>query len=326
MNEHRRRTAKYDNFNNDGERDVKSGYERGRLMKRVLLIICLCLAISGCSNGSGIYNEKNDLIITIVTPSSTPISNDNPVPKEDSNPIIPEENTNKDIQETEQPTSNEKSDVSTLSDKIICIDPGHGNPEIKGKQEKIAPESDETKPALAFGAIGIATKIPEYEVNMSVSLKLKSLLEEQGCTVILTRQSDNENLGNIDRAIIGNDAKSDLVIRVHADGSENEIVHGASVLYPGSKYISDNDILTTSKSAAQYVHDAIITATGAKPRGIVKRDDLTGFNWSTQTTILVEMGFLSNIEEDKLLNDSTYQDKIANGIFIGIQDYFESTR
>lgn len=205
---------------------------------------------------------------------------------------------------------------------IICIDPGHGNPQIKGGQEKVAPNSEETKPALAYGATGTGSKTPEYVINMSVSLLLEDLLEKQGFKVIMTRRSDDENPGNIERAVIGNEAESDLVIRIHADGSVNQQANGVSVLYPGDKYISDCDLLTKSKSAAQFVHDAIIKATGAKPRGIVKRDDLTGFNWSTRPVILVEMGFLSNPDEDKRLNDPVYQDKIASGIVDGILQYF----
>lgn len=142
----------------------------------------------------------------------------------------------------------------------------------------------------------------------------------------MTRESNEENLGNIERAQIGNDAGSDLVIRVHADGSDNPDVRGVSVLYPGNRYISDETLLKKSKSAAQYILDAVVQVTGAKSRGIVKRDDLTGFNWTTRPTILIEMGFMTNPEEDKLLNSPEYQDKIVAGIIQGLIDYFSASR
>ena len=55
-----------------------------------------------------------------------------------------------------------------------------------------------------------------------------------------------------------------------------------------------------------------------KNRGVVQRTDLTAFNWSKVPVVLVEMGFLSNENEDKLLSNSSYQDKIAKGLFYGI--------
>ncbi len=62
-------------------------------------------------------------------------------------------------------------------------------------------------------------------------------------------------------------------------------------------------------------------ATGAKNRGVSYRDDLTGTNWSTITNTLVEMGFMSNAEEDRKLSTSEYQNKIVNGIVNGINRY-----
>lgn len=214
---------------------------------------------------------------------------------------------------------------SILKGKIICIDPGHGNPEISIPNEKVAPGSEETKPGAAYGTRGVSTNIPEYMLNMEVSLKLRAALEAQGCIVVMTRKSNDENLGNIERAQIGNDAGSDLVIRVHADGSANKDVYGLSVLYPGDRYISDHALLEASKAAARYLHDAIVQAAGAKPRGIVRRDDLTGFNWTTRPTVLIEMGFMTNPEEDRLLNDPAYQDKIVEGIVNGLMDYFSAS-
>lgn len=215
--------------------------------------------------------------------------------------------------------------ASALERKIICIDPGHGNPQIAIPNEKVAPNSQQTKAGAAYGTQGVSTGIPEYKLNMEVSLKLRSALEAQGCIVVMTRESNDENLGNIERAQIGNKAGSDLVIRVHADGSENAGAHGVSVLYPGDRYISDEALLAASKSAAQCIHDAVVEATGAKARGIVKRDDLTGFNWTTRPAILIEMGFMTNPDEDKLLNDPEYQDKIVQGIVNGLLGYFASS-
>lgn len=157
---------------------------------------------------------------------------------------------------------------------------------------------------------------------MAVSIKLKAALEEEGCIVVMTRENNEENLGNIERAMIGNEAESDLVIRIHADGSNDNDVHGLSVLYPGNEHIDDENLLKKSKKAAQQIHDSIVSEIGANPRGIVERNDLIGFNWTKRPAILIEMGFMTNYEEDKLLNDQSYQDKIVKGIIKGMVKYF----
>ena len=53
-------------------------------------------------------------------------------------------------------------------------------------------------------------------------------------------------------------------------------------------------------------------------RGVIERSDLTGFNWSKVPVVLIEMGFLSNPEEDNLLNSDSYQEKLAQGLYKGI--------
>ena len=77
-----------------------------------------------------------------------------------------------------------------------------------------------------------------------------------------------------------------------------------------------------SKRLAQTVLDEMCEATGAKNRGIVKRDDLSGTNWAQMPVILIEAGFMTNEEEDKKLQDPVYQEKLVQGIVEGIEEYF----
>jgi N-acetylmuramoyl-L-alanine amidase len=95
-----------------------------------------------------------------------------------------------------------------------------------------------------------------------------------------------------------------------------------SVLYP-----SGNDwvvpIEARSLDAAEAMRAAVLRATGAADRGIVKRADLTGFNWSKVPSVLIEMGFMSNPIEDEMLATEAYQAKLADGITAGIVAYLE---
>lgn len=283
-------------------------------MKKIIIITFLCVFIfllSGCGGIEGITYPTSTPVSPGKSKSIENISADTtPTPIVPSETVIPED---KDI-----------VNDNPLYQKVICIDPGHGNPDRATGNEQFAPDSEKMQFGGAYGTTGVVTKTPEYILNMTVSLKLKKALEEKGCIIVMTRMSDEENLSNIDRAKIGNDANSDLVIRIHADGNDNKDVNGVSVLYPGDEHIKDEDLLIESKDASQFIHDAIVEATGAKARGIVKRDDLIGFNWTTRPVVLIEMGFMTNPDEDKQLNNSDYQDKIVNGIVKGLINHFDS--
>lgn len=201
--------------------------------------------------------------------------------------------------------------------KVIVIDPGHAN-KSNLKKEQQAPGSSIYKIKDGGGAEGSFTKTPEYRVNMLVSMKLKHNLEQMGYTVIMTKTDDAVSLGNIDRANIGNTSNAALVIRIHADSSDSSTANGASMLVPSPINENTKAIYSESKRCGQVVLNALTTQVGMPSRGVVERDDMTGFNWSKVPVILVEMGFLSNPNEDRLLSTSDYQTKLAKALADGI--------
>lgn len=208
-----------------------------------------------------------------------------------------------------------------LTSKIVCIDPGH-QAFANLDKEPIRPGSYITKAKVTGGAVGVFSRVPEYKIVLEISQKLKVKLEQEGIKVILTRSTNNVDLSNIDRAKIANNLKADLFIRIHADSNLNKSANGYSILYPKRNQWTEN-IYEKSKRAAQIVSDELST-TGSKNNGIVPRGDLTGFNWSKVPSILIETGFLSNNDEDKLLNSDAYQQKITRGIIKGIIAYLNN--
>ena len=223
---------------------------------------------------------------------------------------------------TEPQTTASKKDAACLAGKIICIDPGHQRKQ-NSDLEPVAPNSSVKKPKVTSGTAGISTGDMEYVLNLAVALKLRDLLEAGGAKVVMTRTENDVDISNIERAKIGNDAKSDLVVRIHADGSDNRDVKGISMLIPSTKYMGD-DLARISKKAGQYLLNEVIAATGAKNRGLSVRDDMTGFNWSTVPTVLIEMGFMSNADEDRLMATNEYRDKLAKGLYNGCVAYFSN--
>lgn len=203
---------------------------------------------------------------------------------------------------------------------VVVIDPGHQATLNRG-MEPIGPGSKQMKMMVSGGASGVnPPHVPEYVDALAISLRLRGILESKGVKVVMTRTTNNVDISNKQRALIGNTAKADLVVRVHLDSSTSSAVHGISTLYPsGNSWVAP--IEAASKRAAGLVQDAVTAATGAASKGLSARGDMTGFNWSTRPVIIVECGFMSNPAEDTLCDTSAYQDKIAAGIADGVMSY-----
>ena len=210
---------------------------------------------------------------------------------------------------------------SVFSGKTIVIDAGHGLNNSK-KMEPVAPGSSETKRAFVSGTSG--KKQSEEVLNLSVSLKLQKILESKGAIVHMTRTTHQTEMSNVDRAVFANNLNADISVKIHADGNNNKSVRGVSVLVPGNKYIKDPVLIEKSRSAGENILECFIKETGAVDRGIAVRNDLTGFNWSTVPIVLVELGFMSNTEEDALMATDDYQNKMVNGIIAGLEKYFRN--
>lgn len=203
-------------------------------------------------------------------------------------------------------------DTLRLSGVKIGIDPGHQQRQ-NSEREAIAPGSSETKPKVSSGTAGVKTGVAEYQVNLDVSLQLRDALEKLGCTVYMTRETNDVDISNQERAIMMNEHDVDLVLRIHCNGAEKSSANGIG-LYVNAT----GDIAERSYAAAEAILPAMVESTGARSDGIFRRDTYTGLNWSTVPCILVEMGYMSNPEEDVKLNDPDYQQKLVAGMVDGI--------
>ena len=233
---------------------------------------------------------------------------------------------NKDKQKynTDRKDTQENNKLKNTSDEnskiLICIDPGHqakGDPNL----EPIAPGSPYKKARVSSGTVGISTKKPEYVLNLEASLVLKHILEDKGYSVIMTREDHNVNISNSERAIFANNKNANMVIRIHADSLDNSSKTGASILVPeeGGKYTSS--IYEESNKCAQLIKGKM-NELGIQLNGIFQRGDLTGFNWSKVPVVLVEMGFMSNYNEDQMMSNPDYQRKLMQSIADGVEEYF----
>lgn len=207
--------------------------------------------------------------------------------------------------------------------KLIVIDAGH---QAKGNSslEPIGPGAKQKKAKVASGTTGKWSKTPEYKLNLTVSKKLKTELEARGYTVKMIRTTHKVNISNAERAKKANKWKADAFIRVHANGSTNSSVSGALTMAPakGNPYMSASNVKKSQK-LSQNVIKAFCKATGANNQGVMKTNSMSGINWCKVPVTIVELGYMTNKNEDLKMATASYQKKMVQGIADGIDNYFK---
>lgn len=221
--------------------------------------------------------------------------------------------------------------------QVIVLDPGHG-----GKDP---------------GAVGRKLKAREKDINLAVALMLKPLLEKElGVRVLMTRSDDRfVSLG--DRTKFANENKADLFVSIHTNASKSSSSRGTETyylatamtsdaravealenqvveLYEGgasarSKYddldfilsdLSQTEHLESSNELASSIQQNLIAGTKSYDRG-VKQANFYVLRGAFMPSILIELGFISNPDEERLLANDEYQQRLARTIFEGIKRF-----
>jgi len=253
-------------------------------------------------------SEKTERIPTVTptpAPTSTPVPTSTPTP-------------------TPEPTAT-PTPTPTETPLVVVIDPGH---QRKGNYEKEpnGPGSTELKAKVSSGTQGVSTGIQEYELNLAVSLYLKEELLSRGYEVIMTRENHDVNISNVERAQIANEVKADAFIRVHADSSTNASAKGVMTICQTPKNPYNSEWYEESYRLSELVLEEVVEATGAKKRKVWETDTMTGINWTTVPTTILEMGYMSNPEEDELLATEEYRKKVAVGVANAIDRYLKDKK
>ena len=205
--------------------------------------------------------------------------------------------------------------------KLICIDAGHqATPNTD--TEPVGPGAEDKKAKVSAGNTGVTTGTEEYELNLEVALKLQSALEARGYTVKMIRTSNDVDISNAARAELANSDNADAFIRIHANGSTDTNASGVMTVCQTKDNPYNADIYDSCKRLSADVLSGMAAATGANSEGVWETDSMSGINWCKVPVTIVEIGYMTNSEEDQKLVTSDYQNLLAKGIADGIDAYF----
>lgn len=176
------------------------------------------------------------------------------------------------------------------------------------------------------GKVGVE-QILEKDINLQVALKLETFLQQSDLTVFLTRREDaglydegasNKKAQDMRRRIeLIEEANADLVVSIHQNSYSDGSVRGPQCFY----YCNSEE----GQTAALLLQEQLNSGLNIEhPREIKANDSYYMLKKSTVPTVIAECGFLSNSEEALLLNDETYQEKLAWNLYLGILKYFNT--
>lgn len=215
---------------------------------------------------------------------------------------------------------NFQSNSSTLEvvnnstvEKVVILDPGHGGEDP--------------------GAVSDYNQLAEKDVNLVVALKVKELLEQENYKVIMTREEDvlkyqegtkgytnKRRQDLLNRKKLMDESKGDIIVSIHLNKFPQTQYRGAQTFFPKNSSVSKKLAESIQKSLKENVDSSNEREALVKDSQIIILKDIK------KPTVVVECGFLSNPEEEKLLGSEDYQGKIALGIKEGIKNYYEGKK
>ncbi len=207
------------------------------------------------------------------------------------------------------------------SGPLIVVDAGHQSQQMRDTEPN-GPGSSVWKAKVSSGTQGTATGVEEYQVNLQVALLLRDELLARGYRVLMTRETNDVRLSNVQRAQLANENGAAAMVRIHCNRSDRSSVRGALGICQTSGNPYCGAIYGECLRLTEAVLDGHCRATGVGNTGVWETDTMTGTNWCQVPNTILEMGYMSNPAEDRLMVSDSFQRQAAEGIADGLDAYF----
>ena len=266
------------------------------LLSVALLVLKFKETIFGKISEETVPVQQTEIIETTIetTPSPTPTVTPTPAP-------------------TVVPVAANHPDLTGLT---VVIDPGHQET-TDNEQELYASWLSATKPRCTCGTTGVVTETPEYDLTLQYSLIIRDYLEQCGANVILTRDANDVNISNQERAQIANVNGADVFIRIHADAAGDSAASGVRVYTPDSGSYTDS-----SPAYAEQLAELVADAEGLEVNAVRATSLYTGLNYAnTLRSFQLSLGFLSNSDDEAVLVTEENRAAVAEAISVFCEEF-----
>lgn len=293
------------------------------------------------SQTEGEYSSYTESESQIVADTEESSAEDKTEISESEDSTVTEETTEETTEEMTYPAPKEGTDIlhegfGENKNYVVVIDAGHQRHGMTEKEPN-GPGSDVMKAMVSSGTYGRFTDVPEYELNLKVALALRDELMSRGYTVVMVRETHDVEVSNVGRAQIANKYApseengyvSTVNVRIHANGSENANSNGALMCAPTKNNpYKIGELYEECLALANAIIDPYCAATGIKKCAshILYGDNMTGTNWSEVPTTILEMGFMTNRQDDLRMQTEGFHKNAASGIADGLESFFEAYR
>lgn len=277
----------------------------------ILLVITVVLGIMTAVKDSKENKDKNQGLSTTVTPIPTPSAAPTGEP-------TPEATVTPEATETPVPTEA----VTVTGGHKIALDPGQQKSQMTDV-EPVGPGASATTAKMSYGATSTTTGKREYEWSLEFTLRLKAELEARGYEVVLTREEADVKISNAERAQFANESGAEIYLSIQADAASNKDAKGIYSQIPSQSNPFVGNLYSDCKRLAKAIQNNLIAETGTKDRGVQENDSVAAINYSQIPVAVLQLGFMTNVEEDTNLWSEDYQDKMIKAICDGIDTYFQ---
>lgn len=277
----------------------------------ILLVVTVVLGVMTAVKDSKENKDKNQNITsTTLTPSPTQGASPSASPSATPSP-----------EPTETPTPEPTEAPVATGGHKIALDPGQQKSQMT-EEEPVGPGASATTAKMSYGATSTTTGKREYEWSMLFAKRLETELIARGYEVVLTREEHDVKISNAERAQFVNESGAEIYLSIQADAASNKEAKGIYTQIPSQSNAFVGNLYNDCRRLAKELQNNLIAETGTKDRGVQENDKVAAINYSEVPVAVLQLGFMSNVEEDTNLWSEEYQDKMIKAICDGIDTYF----